>query len=198
LLRPSSPAPMRHWGMITLATAATNDALSLCTNVAQAGGGLHESTRRFDGGLRSTAANNDNRAACLVMYNSRVDAVLNDINAAPGESNGVTVSENAYSLPTADTAVLSEVQGQYHALLNEAPFSVGDSSATTAQELVRTRRRVSQRERRDATAARPTPIPIRAVKVRPMWVARIRPSKPTARRCDRPGRNGTKLRFGCQ
>lgn len=125
--------------MTTLPTTVRDDALALSTDLAQAGVVFNYATRLLDGGLWKTPADSHNQAAYLGMYTTDIHSVLDDVNAALANPNGVTVSGNAYALSAADTAVLSQVQGQLEVLLNEAPQSVGNSrSATTAQELLHT------------------------------------------------------------
>jgi trimeric autotransporter adhesin len=125
--------------MSTLPTTVRDDALNLSTDLAQAGVVFNDSTRLLDGGLWSTPADSNNQAAYLGMYTTDINAVLDDVNAVLANPNGVTISGNAYTLSSADTGVLSQVQGQLQTLLNEATHSVGDShSATTAQELIHT------------------------------------------------------------
>jgi trimeric autotransporter adhesin len=123
----------------TLPTTVRDDALAFSTDLAQAGVVFNDATRLLDGGLWSKPADSHNQAAYLGMYTTDIHAVLDDVNAALANPNGVTVSGNAYTLSAADTAVLSEVQGQLQTLLTEAPLSVGNThSATTAQELLHT------------------------------------------------------------
>ena len=125
--------------MSTLPTSVRDDALNLSIDLAQAGVVFNDSTRLLDGGLWSTPADSNNQAAYLGLYSTDITAVSDDINAALGNPNGVTVSGDAYPLSAADTAVLTQVEGQLQTLLTEAPLSVGNShNATTAQELIHT------------------------------------------------------------
>jgi hypothetical protein len=125
--------------MSTLPISERDDALNLSTDLAQAGVVFNDSTRLLDGGLWSEPADSNNQPAYLGLYSTDITAVLDDINAALGNPNGVIASGNAYALSAADTAVLTQVQGQLQTLLTEAPLSVGHShSATTAQELIHT------------------------------------------------------------
>jgi trimeric autotransporter adhesin len=123
----------------TLPATDRADALNLSTDLAQAGAVFNDSTRLLDGGLWSTPADNNNQQAYLGMYTTDINAVLDDVNAALANPAGITVSGNAFTPSAADTAVLSQVQGQLQTLLNEAPLSVGHSqSAANAQELIHT------------------------------------------------------------
>ena len=125
--------------MSTLPTTVRDDALNLSTDLAQAGAVFNDATRLLDGGLWSTPSDSNNQPAYLGLYTTDINAVLDDVNAALVDPNGITINGNAYALTTADSAVLSEVQGQLQALLNKSPTSVGDShAATTAQELIHT------------------------------------------------------------
>jgi hypothetical protein len=125
--------------MTTLPTTIRDNALALSTDLAQAGVVFNDATRLLDGGLWSSPADSNNQVAYLGMYTTDVTAVLDDINAALANPNGVTISGNAYALSPTDTGVLQQVQGQLQTLLTEAPHSIGNSrSATTAQELIHT------------------------------------------------------------
>ena len=125
--------------MATLPTTVRNDALGLSTDLAQAGAVFNDATRLLDGGLWNNPADSNNQIAYLGMYTTDVTAVLNDINAALANPNGVTVGGNAYTLSDQDKAVLSQVQGQLQTLITEANHSVGTShAAATAQELLHT------------------------------------------------------------
>jgi hypothetical protein len=89
--------------------------------------------------LWSTPADSNHQVAYLGMFTTDIHAVLNDINAALANPNGVTVSGNAYTPSATDTAVLQQVQGQLQTLLTEAPQSIGNSNnAVAAQELIHT------------------------------------------------------------
>ena len=125
--------------MSTLPTTVRDDALGLSTDLAQAGVVFNDSTRLLDGGLWSTPADSSNQQAYLGLYTTDIHAVLNDINAALANPNGVTVGGAVYAPSTADTDVLTQVRGQLQTLLTEAPLSVGTShKAANAQELIHT------------------------------------------------------------
>src|ERR1700722_10033225 len=125
--------------MTTLPTLTRNDALAQTTDLDQAGVVFNDATRLLDGGLWSTPVDNNNQQAYLGMYTTDITAVMNDVNAALANPNGVTVAGNAYALSANDTSVLSEVQGQLQTLLAEAPQAVGNShAAVMAQELIHT------------------------------------------------------------
>ena len=83
----------------------------------------------LDGGLWSTPADSNNQLAYLGMYTTDVHAVLNDVNAALANPNGITVSGAAFAPTAQDTAVLTQVQGQLQTLLSEAASSVGHGNA---------------------------------------------------------------------
>ena len=125
--------------MATLPTTVRADALTSSTDLAQAGAVFNVLTRLLDGGLWSKPADSNNQVAYLGMYTTDVHAVLNDVNAALANPNGITVSGNAFTPTAQDTSVLTQVQGQLQTLLTEAPLSVGHSqAATAAQELIHT------------------------------------------------------------
>jgi hypothetical protein len=125
--------------MATLPTTARTDAINLSTDLAQAGTVYNDATRLLEGGLWSTPADANNQPAFLGMYTTDITAVLNDVNAALANPNGVTVSGDAFNLSAADTAVLQQVQGQLQTLLQQAPLSVGTGAdAAAAQQTLHT------------------------------------------------------------
>jgi len=125
--------------MATLPTTARTDAINLSTDLAQAGAVYNDSTRLLDGGLWNTPADANNQPAYLGMYTTDITAVLDDVNAALANPNGVTVSGNAFALADADTAVLQQVQGQLQTLLTQAPLSIGTGAdAAAAQQMLHT------------------------------------------------------------
>ena len=79
--------------MATLPTTVRDNALALSTDLAQAGVVFNDATRLLEGGLWSTPADSNNQVAYLGMFTADIHAVLNDINAALANPNGVTVSE---------------------------------------------------------------------------------------------------------
>jgi len=125
--------------MTTLPTTARTDAINLSTDLAQAGAVYNDSTRLLDGGLWNTPADANNQPAYLGMYTTDITAVLDDVNAALANPNGVTISGNAFTLADADTAVLQQVQGQLQTLLTQAPLSIGTGAdAAAAQQMLHT------------------------------------------------------------
>src|SRR6516165_11326376 len=97
-------------GTSTLTMRTT--ALATSEDLVQAGVVFNDATRLLEGGLWSTPADSNNQVAYLGMFTTDIHAVLNDINAALANPNGVTVSGNAYTPSATDTAVLQQVQGQ--------------------------------------------------------------------------------------
>jgi hypothetical protein len=125
--------------MATLPTTARTDAINLSTDLAQAGTVYNDATRLLEGGLWSTPEDANNQPAFLGMYTTDIIAVLDDVNAALANPNGVTVSGDAFNLSAADTAVLQQVQGQLQTLLQQAPLSVGTGAdAAAAQQTLHT------------------------------------------------------------
>ncbi len=115
------------------------DALNLTTDLAQAGATFNDATRLLDGGLWSTPADTANQNNYLGSFLADIHAVLNDVNADLANPGTVTVGGNAYTLTTADTQVLTQVQSQLQTLLTEAPLSVGNSpGAMAAQQTIHT------------------------------------------------------------
>jgi trimeric autotransporter adhesin len=120
-------------------TTVRDDALATSTDLVQAGAVFNDSTRLLDGGLWSTPADSNNQIAYLGMYTTDIHAVLNDITGMLANPGGVTVGGAALNLADADTAVLTQVQGQLQTLITLANGSVGNSAAaTTNQELIHT------------------------------------------------------------
>lgn len=84
-------------------------------------------------------ADSNNQIAYLGMYTTDIHAVLNDITGMLANPGGVTVGGAAFNLADADTAVLTQVQGQLQTLITLANGSVGNSAAAaTNQELIHT------------------------------------------------------------
>jgi len=120
-------------------TTVRNDALIPSTDLVQAGAVFNDATRLLDGGLWDTPADSNNQIAYLGMYTTDIHAVLNDINGMLANHGAVTVGGAAFNLADADTAVLTQVQGQLQTLLTLANGSVGNSAAAaTNQELIHT------------------------------------------------------------
>ena len=120
-------------------TTVRDDALTPSADLAQAGAVFNDATRLLDGGLWDTPADSNNQIAYLGMYTTDIHSVLNDVTSMLANPGGVTVGGAALNLATADTAVLSQVQGQLQTLLTLANGSVGNSAtAATNQELIHT------------------------------------------------------------
>src|SRR6201986_2409088 len=120
-------------------TPVRDDALTPSSDLAQAGAVFNDATRLLDGGLWDTPADSNNQIAYLGMYTTDIHSVLNDVTSMLANPGGVTVGGAALNLADADTAVLSQVQGQLQTLIDLAPGSVGNSAAAaTNQELIHT------------------------------------------------------------
>jgi trimeric autotransporter adhesin len=120
-------------------TTVRADALATSTDLAQAGAVFNDATRLLDGGLWDTPADSNNQIAYLGMYTTDIHSVLNDVTSMLANPGGVTVGGAALNLASADTAVLTQVQGQLETLLTLANGSVGNSAtAATNQELIHT------------------------------------------------------------
>ena len=109
-------------------TTVRDDALTPSTDLAQAGAVFNDATRLLDGGLWDTPADSNNQIAYLGMYTTDIHSVLNDVTSMLANPGGVTVGGAALNLADADTAVLSQVQGQLQTLLTLANGSVGNSA----------------------------------------------------------------------
>src|ERR1700761_5345273 len=126
-------------GAAAAVTTVRDDALAPSHDLAQAGAVFNDATRLLDGGLWDTPADSNNQIAYLGMYTTDINSVLNDVTSMLANPGGVTVGGAALNLATADTAVLSQVQGQLQTLLTLANGSVGNSAtAATNQELIHT------------------------------------------------------------
>src|ERR1700754_5214204 len=120
-------------------TTVRDDALTPSHDLAQAGAVFNDATRLLDGGLWDTPASSNNEIAYLGMYTTDIHSVLNDVTSMLANPGGVTVGGAALNLADADTAVLSQVQGQLQTLITLANGSVGNSdAAATNQELIHT------------------------------------------------------------
>jgi trimeric autotransporter adhesin len=123
--------------MATVPTTVRSDALSLTTDLAQAGAVFNDATRLADGGLWGTPADNNNQQAYLGMYTTDITAVSDDVAAILANPAAMTVGGVTYAASTADIATLTEIQSQLQTLLTAAPHSVGNShSAVNAQETI--------------------------------------------------------------
>ena len=126
-------------GAAAAVTTVRDDALVTSTDLAQAGAVFNDSTRLLDGGLWATPASSNNQIAYLGMYTTDIHSVLNNVTSMLANPGGVTVGGAALTLAGADTAVLSQVEGQLQTLLTLANGSVGNSAtAATDQELIHT------------------------------------------------------------
>src|SRR6201995_1661693 len=120
-------------------TTVRDEALAPSADLAQAGAVFNDSTRLLDGGLWDTPADSNNEIAYLGMYTTDIHSVLNDVTSMLANPGAVTVGGAALTLAGADTAVLTQVQGQLQTLLTLANGSVGNSAtAATDQELIHT------------------------------------------------------------
>jgi trimeric autotransporter adhesin len=127
--------------MLTMRT----DALNISQDLVQAGVVFNDATRLLDGGLWNTVpttpnSGGDNQAPYLGLYTTDLHAVLDDLTQDLANPGAVTVGGAAYTLTSADTAVLNEVVPQIQALINEAPNSIGnatiESQLQTTQESI--------------------------------------------------------------
>ncbi|HEY2533045.1 MAG TPA: hypothetical protein VGJ20_34815 [Xanthobacteraceae bacterium] len=126
-------------GQMAFTTSRAN-ALGLSTDLEQAGAVYNDATRLLDGGLFTTPTDSNNQAAYLGSYQSDVHAVLSDINAVLANPGATMLGGAAFTLTTADTAVLHQVAGQLNTLLQEAPLAAGSDSAAAgmAQQVIHT------------------------------------------------------------
>src|SRR6201996_7098057 len=120
-------------------TTVRDDALLTSTDLQQAWSVFNHPPPLLDGGLWDPPADSNNQIAYLGMYTTDIHSVLNDVTSMLANPGGVTVGGAALNLADADTAVLSQVQGQLQTLLTLANGSVGNSAtAATDQELIHT------------------------------------------------------------
>jgi trimeric autotransporter adhesin len=109
------------------------DALNISQDLVQAGVAFNDATRLLDGGLWDTVpttpnSGGDNQAPYLGLYTTDLHGVLADLTQDLANPGAVTVGGAAYTLTSADTAVLNEVVPQLQALINEAPNSIGNAT----------------------------------------------------------------------
>jgi hypothetical protein len=97
--------------MVTFQTTVRDDALTLSTDLAQAGAVLNNATRSLDGGFWKNPADNNNQIAYFGMYTTDITAVLNNINGVRVNPGRVTVGGTAYALSGADTAAVAHPGG---------------------------------------------------------------------------------------
>ncbi|MBV8927448.1 MAG: hypothetical protein JOZ74_18945, partial [Bradyrhizobium sp.] len=140
------------------ATTITS-ALNTSTDLAQAGAVFNDAVRLSDGGLWSgstslEAASAFNQQPYEPMYVQDINAVQADVNAMLANPNAITVGGQTISDP-ALVGELQAMQGQLATLLQEAPLSVGSSTAAvTAQGTIAlTQQQILSEINGDATLA---------------------------------------------
>jgi hypothetical protein len=140
------------------ATTITS-ALNSSTDLAQAGAVFNDAVRLSDGGLWTgstslESASASNQQPYEPMYVQDINAVLADVNAMLANPNAITVGGQTIS-DTALPGELQTIQGQLGTLLQEAPLSVGTSSAAAAAQgtLALTQQQILSEVNGDATLA---------------------------------------------
>ena len=113
------------------------NALNLSEDLEQAGAVFNDAVRLSEGGLWNVSPSaNDvgNQQPYEQEYQADIQAVLNDITAMLANPNQMTVNGVAFTPSNTDTGVLTTVQGELQALLNDAPASVGGTAAAAAAQ----------------------------------------------------------------
>jgi trimeric autotransporter adhesin len=120
-------------------TTSRSHALTLSTDLAQAGDVFNDAQRLLVGGLFQSPSDNAGQIAYEQSFVTDIHAVLNDITADLAAGAAVTVGGTAYTLTAADVTALQNVETQLNTMLTAAPNSLGDSaSAIAAQQTLQT------------------------------------------------------------
>jgi hypothetical protein len=110
------------------------DALNQSTDLVQAGVVFNDAVRASLGLFNLAGSGNSN--PFLGSYITDVHAVQNDITAMLANPGGVTVGGKAFTLTAADTAVLTQVQGQLGMLATAAAQTTNPATATAAEQMI--------------------------------------------------------------
>jgi len=134
-------------------------ALSVSTDLAQAGAVFNDAVRLSEGGLWTgsttlESATANNQQPYEPMYVQDINALQADVGAMLANPNAVTVGGQTISDP-ALAGELSEIQGQLATLAHEAPLSVGTSAAAAAAQgsIALTQQQILAEVNGDATLA---------------------------------------------
>jgi hypothetical protein len=109
-------------------------ALNLSTDLVQAGVVFNDAVRASLGLFNQTGSGNQN--PFQGAYITDIHAVQNDITAMLANPGMVTVGGQAFTLNTADTAVLTNIEGQLTQLFTAAAQSTNAATLTTADQTI--------------------------------------------------------------
>jgi hypothetical protein len=109
-------------------------ALNLSTDVVQAGVVFNDAVRDSTGLFNLSGSGN--QAPFLASYTADIHAVQNDITAMLATPGNVTLGGQAFALSTADTAVLTNIEGQLGTLLTAAAQTTNAATLTAADQTI--------------------------------------------------------------
>jgi trimeric autotransporter adhesin len=110
------------------------DALNLSTDLVQTGVVFNDAVRASTGLFSLSGSGNQN--PFLGSYTTDIHAVENDIAAMLANAGKVTLGGQAFTLTTADTAVLTNVEGQLGTLLTAAPQTTSAATQSAADQTI--------------------------------------------------------------
>jgi trimeric autotransporter adhesin len=108
------------------------DALNQSTDLVQAGVVFNDAVRASLGLFNVSGSGNQN--PFLGSYTTDIHAVQNDIAAMLATPGAVTLGGHAFALSTADTAVLTNVEGQLSTLLTAAAQTTNTATLSAADQ----------------------------------------------------------------
>src|SRR4030088_1612066 len=111
-------------------------ALNLSTDLVQAGVVFNDAIRDSTGLFNLSGSGNQN--PFLGAYTTDIHAIQNDIAAMLANAGNVTLGGQAFALTAADTAVLTQVEGQLGTLLTAAAQTTNAATMTPADQTLHT------------------------------------------------------------
>jgi hypothetical protein len=111
-------------------------ALNLSTDLVQAGVVFNDAIRDSTGLFNLSGSGNQN--PFLGAYTTDIHAIQNDIAAMLANAGNVTLGGQAFALTAADTAVLTQVEGQLGTLLTAAAQTTNAATMTAADQTLHT------------------------------------------------------------
>ena len=113
-----------------------SNALNLSTDLVQAGVVFNDAVRASLGLFNQAGSGNSN--PFLGSYTTDIHAVQNDIAAMLANPGNVTIGGQAFALNAADTAVLTQVEGQLGQLATAAAQTTNAATAAAADQTLHT------------------------------------------------------------
>jgi hypothetical protein len=111
-------------------------ALNLSTDLVQAGVVFNDAARASLGLFNQAGSGNQN--PFLGSYTTDIHAIQNDIAAMLANAGNVTLGGQAFALTAADTAVLTQVEGQLGTLITAAAQTTNAATMTAADQTIHT------------------------------------------------------------